>query len=175
LNFVRDDWTAVRVHCRRVNALFACSSLGVQGGFNDTLGVPSNVAITGRIYHQLRDIDRGQHSLRWFLYDQDEQDATANGLGVSPRMVAAVRRLLDEQNPYARYLRSAFASIPRDVPYSLELSCPVANGEVAAIVNVANMQQVGPRSVVVHRGRSQGVQTVSVLSPQYEPLQYPLL
>jgi len=54
---------------RRLNNLFAFTSIGVTGGFRQ-LPMPSNVAITGRVYHQLHDITQGSQSLRWFLYDE---------------------------------------------------------------------------------------------------------
>jgi len=59
---------------QRLNNLFAVPSIGVSGGFRQ-LPLPSNVAITGRVYHRLHDVTKGSQSLKWFLYDEQGHDS----------------------------------------------------------------------------------------------------
>ena len=160
---------------RKVNGLLAFSSIGVEGGFRH-LPVPSNVAINGRVYHQLRNISQGQHPLRWLLYDQQEQDAQSRQLAVSAAYFDATRRLLERVNPYIHELRSAFTTIPEGTPLTVEISSSAHAGEIAAIVHVSNVQDIGPRSILIHSSQDLSpARKVSILSPHYEPLQYPLL
>ncbi|RPA91337.1 hypothetical protein L873DRAFT_319880 [Choiromyces venosus 120613-1] len=56
-------------HSRCLNSIFAFTSIGVTGGFRQ-LPIPSNVVVTGHVYHQLHNITQGSQSLRWFLYDE---------------------------------------------------------------------------------------------------------
>ena len=86
---------------RALNYLFAFSSIGVSGSFVK-LPTPSNVAVTGRVYHKMHDINAGQHSLRWFLYDEQECVNCAAGYSVPEYMLDAMRLLLDTINPYVR-------------------------------------------------------------------------
>src|SRR5947199_8504175 len=83
---------------RALNYLFAFSSIGISGSFVK-LPTPSNVAVTGRVYHKMHDINAGQHSLRWFLYDQQERANRAAGYSVPEYIVDAMRLLLDTSNP----------------------------------------------------------------------------
>ena len=63
-----------------------------------------------------------------------------------------------------------------DAPFTLELhNTAVGAGELAALVHVANIQELRPRGILIHRNGSSASQKVSILSPQYELLQYPLL
>ena len=68
-HYVRGYPSIVSNFSRKVNNLFAFSSLGVEGHF-EPVPTSSNIVITGCVYHQLRNIDQGQHSLRWFLYNK---------------------------------------------------------------------------------------------------------
>lgn len=47
---------------RKLNNLFCFSVIGVTGGFRQ-LPTPSNVAISGQVYHQLLDVHEGQYSI----------------------------------------------------------------------------------------------------------------
>src|SRR5205807_2281358 len=73
---------------RALNYLFAFSSIGISGSFV-RLPTPSNVTVTGRVYHMMHDINAGQHSLRWFLYDQQERANHATGYSVPEYMLDA--------------------------------------------------------------------------------------
>jgi hypothetical protein len=173
--FLQTSGAVASSQSRKVNGLFAFSSIGVEGGFS-RLPVPSNVAINGRVYHQLRNISQGQHPLRWLLYDQQEQDAQSRQLSVSTAFFDATRRLLEGVNPYIHELRSAFTTIPEGTPLTVEISSSAHAGEIAAIVHVSNVQDIGPRSILIHSSQDLSpARKVSILSPHYEPLQYPLL
>ena len=59
--------------------------------------------------------------------------------------------------------------------FNLHLDQAVAGREVAAVVNPYNMHEVRCRRIVVaHKGKLKP-DIVDILSPLYEPLQYPLL
>ena len=164
-------------YCRPLNNLFAFSSIGATGGFSK-LPVPSNVAIHGRIYHQLRDIDySGQHSLRWYLFDQQERARAGHGQGIPPQLTNALSSLLESVNQYLPHLRAAVSTVPPGVHVGLELedTQAAAHGDIAAIVHITNMHSIKERSIVIHRRGDNTTQRVSSLSRHYEPLQYPLL
>jgi hypothetical protein len=59
--------------------------------------------------------------------------------------------------------------------FGLHLDQVVAGTEVAAVINPYNMHEVRRRKIVVsHKGKL-SPNFVDILSPLYEPLQYPLL
>ena len=175
-NYVNSRANQTSSNSRKVNNLFAFSSIGVDGQFK-ILPAPSNVAITGRVYHKLWDINQGQHSLRWFLYDSLEREREAKRISVPAPFVDVVRRLMDDVSPYVRWLRHAASTIPApNAPLTIELqSTTVGAGELAAVIHVVNIQELQPRSILIHRNGSSTSQKVSILSSHYEPLQYPLL
>ena len=88
---------------RRLNNLFAFTSIGVTRGFRQ-LPIPLNVAITGRVYLQLYDIAQGSHSLRWFLYDEQGHGREAAPQGIVPELVAKFCHELVTLNPFIRKL-----------------------------------------------------------------------
>ena len=72
------------------------------------------------------------------------------------------------------------STVSREQPLIIEIPNDmvvreVATGELAAIVHLTNIQEIHPRSVFIYRNDSFGSKKVSILSPQYEPLQYLLL
>ncbi|KAF8439448.1 hypothetical protein L210DRAFT_858148, partial [Boletus edulis BED1] len=64
-------------HSRAINNLFSFAGIGVNGSFEHFAtgpGVgPPAVAITGQMYHLIRDTEYTDHSICWFLYDESEQ------------------------------------------------------------------------------------------------------
>ena len=81
-----------------------------------------------------------------------------------------MEQALQEVNPYIRHLKRAIATVPREQPLFIEMVNEVAGGEVAAIVHFANVQQMHPRSILIHRSNKLGGRKVSILSSHYEPL-----
>ena len=91
-------------------------------------------------------------------------------------MLDSMKLLLDAVNPYVRELHCAFHSVPDTTPVFIELENSTADGEVAAIIHVANLHSIKPRSVYIYRKATGAMaEEVSILSSHYEPLQYPLL
>ena len=180
--YVHDHASIVSNFNRKVNNLFTFSSPSIEGHFK-SVPAPSNVVITGRVYHQLRNIEQGQHSLRWFLYDKEERDRDAVRQSVPPAFLATVERCLNDVSSYARSLRWAVSTVSREQPLIIEIlnkvaAREVAAGELAAIVHLTNLQEIHPRSVFIYWNDSVdafGPKKVSILSPHYEPLQYSLL
>lgn len=159
---------------RKLNRLFCFSGSGVEGRFAN-LPVPSNVAISGRIYHQIYDVASGQHSMRWFIYDEQERLTTARQNGVPFQYVNSMRWYLEHINPFIHHLRAAMsASNSLNQSFAVELKDPGANGEVAAIIHSNNLTEISPRSVVIWHCSGSTARPISILSPYYEPLQYPL-
>lgn len=159
---------------RKLNNLFCFSILGVTGGFRN-LPTPSNVAITGRVYHQILDLSHGEHSIRWFLYDDHMRNVHTRSQGVSPILVDTLRKFLENVNPFVHHLRAAFEGLDdSSIPIALELFTPTAAGEVAALVHANNIQRVHPRSILIYRQHQTRPTVINILNPLYEPLQYPL-
>ena len=91
-------------------------------------------------------------------------------------MLDSTKLLLDAVNPYVGELHHAFHSVPDTTPIFIELKNSTADGEVTAIIHVANLHSIKPRSVYIHRKATGAMaEEVSILSSHYEPLQYPLL
>ena len=157
---------------RRLNNLFAFTSIGVTGGFRQ-LPTPSNVAITGRVYHQLYDITQGSQSLRWFLYDEHGHDREAAQQGIVPELVAKFHHELATLNPFIRKLRHSFDSSTTQT-LIVELRATSTGGDIAALIHSNNLHQPNPRSILIQYNGSLTRQQIDILSPFYEPLQYPI-
>ena len=157
---------------RRLNKLFAFTSIGVTGGFRQLL-MPSNVAITSRVYHQLHDITQGSQSLRWFLYDEQGHGREAAERGIVPELVAKFYQELASLNPFIRQLRHSF-DFSTTHTLSLELRATSTGGDIAALIHSNNLHQVNPRSILIQYNGSLTRQQIDILSPFYEPLQYPI-
>ena len=71
---------------RRLNNPFAFTSIGVTGRFPQ-LPIASNVAIPGRVDHQLHDITKGSQSLRWLRYDEQGHQREKAEQGIVPELV----------------------------------------------------------------------------------------
>lgn len=84
---------------RKLNNLFCLSILSVTGGFWH-LPAPSNVTITGRVYHQLLDASHRQQSICWFLYDEQMRTSQALTKEVSTVLVDTFRYHFERENPF---------------------------------------------------------------------------
>jgi hypothetical protein len=114
-----------------------------------------------------------QGSLRWFLYDEQGHQDAASRIGVPAHLIGPCKLLLEQCSPYIRSIRHAISTI--DGPsYEIHLQQPVAGGEIAAIVNPYNLQQISGRKIVVSYIKKHHPDFVDILSPMYESLQYPL-
>jgi hypothetical protein len=74
---------------RRLNNLFAFSAIGTTQGFVNFHGL-ANVVFTGRVYHRLINLSEGDHSMRWFLYDETARDRHATDQDVPSDLVQQV-------------------------------------------------------------------------------------
>ncbi|KAA8892536.1 hypothetical protein FN846DRAFT_756085, partial [Sphaerosporella brunnea] len=91
-------------YSRKLNQLFCFSTIGVSGSFQH-LPIPANIAISGRVYHQLRDVNTGQNSMRWFLYEEEERNRQAVEQQVPIQYVNGIRWLLNNVNSFLLHLR----------------------------------------------------------------------
>lgn len=158
---------------RRLNNLYSFTAIGVtSGGFTPAGGA---VAITGRVYHRILNPAEGEHSWRWFLVDGSGRTREAERLAIPPEVVEATRVLLEEENPFLKSVRSAMMSTEAEA-YTIFLDQPSAGGEIAAVVSAHNLANVRERRIIITRtdGRPT-TEFVDIMSPSYEPLQYPLL
>ncbi|KAK1502270.1 hypothetical protein CABS01_16959 [Colletotrichum abscissum] len=159
---------------RRLNYLFAFSAIGASEGFVH-FGVPADVVVSGRVYHRLLDLSAGDHSMRWFLYDEDARSLKAANANVPLPAVQQTKHLIQSVNPYLSTIRHALQQVADEaIPLAVELKDSSLSGEVAAVINTQNLGTIDCRKVVFHRhgGRAH---FVHILSRHYEPLQYPLL
>jgi len=161
---------------RELNEGFSFSALETTGRFVNFQG-PGNVVLEGRVYHEIRDVinHEGQPS-HWYIYDAMAR-ARAPGYNPPPEeTVDLIRQYLERENPYVRFFRSAAEQVPDDTtPFAVELTVPPTGGDVAAIIHRDGLRHVDPRRVVIFGRTDPRPQQVPVLSPYYEPLQYPLL
>jgi len=136
----------------------------------------ANVVLEGRIYHRLLDIADQGHSMHWFLYDEAARTEQARELSVPEGAVGTVCQFLEQVNPYVGHLRHAVSQVSDEAtPLAVELTVPPAGGEIAAVINTEGLRHVSPRQVVFFRRGGLQPRFVPILSPQYKPLQYPLL
>jgi Helitron helicase-like domain at N-terminus len=185
--FLEENLSTTNQLCRKLNNLFSFSVLGVHMGSFKHFNGPANVVLQGRTYHRLIDVTKGEHSLRWFLYDEAERTSTAMRLKIPLALTERVRLGLGRINPYVEYARLLERSnIIEDeenqqpisqssAPIALELRTNVASGEIAAIIHTSNFGNVSPRSVLLWKHGNDQPEFLSILSEHYEPLQYPLL
>jgi hypothetical protein len=166
---------AISAISRRLNNLFAFSAIGATEGFVHFDGL-ANVVLTGRVYHRLLDLSEGEHSMRWFLYDETVRDHQGLEHGVPLDVIQRVRHLLESVNLYISTIRHALDQVEDEtIPVGVELRHLPAGGELAAIINTQNLSTVHPRKVVFFRSGADAPRYVHILSRHYEPLQYPLL
>ena len=158
---------------RRLNNLYSFTAIGVSsGGFTPARGA---VAITGRVYHRILNPTEGEHSWRWFLVDRSGRAQEAERLALPPEVVEATRILLEDENPFLKTVRSAMASTDAEA-YTIFLDQPSTGGEIAAVVSAHNLAHVRGRRIIITRtDRRPMTEFVDIMSPSYEPLQYPLL
>ncbi|CAG8496235.1 7053_t:CDS:2 [Cetraspora pellucida] len=157
---------------RKLNMLFSFTAIGVQGQFLN-LPAPSSVCITGRTYHRILPGNAPNHSINWYLYDEQERYVAAHNYKVPSEWVSIVQQILIKVNPYTCSLRTLRDN--SSATASLELRENTSNGEVAAIIHADNIINVQPRSILIWRDTDIAPKFVNILSAQYEPLQYPLL
>ena len=170
---VMDQWRPrAASFIRKLNGLFSFTAIGTTGGF--AKGLWGAVAVTGRVYHRILSPESGAHSWRWFLYDNAGRESVADQLEVSPELVEVTKRMLEEQNPFLRTVRSAIEST-QQTSYAIHLNQDAAGGEVAAIISAHNLAEIEGRRIVVQRRGDGQSDFIDIFSQSYEPLQYPLL
>ena len=158
---------------RRLNNLYSFTAIGVtSGGFTPAGGA---VAITGRVYHRILNPTEGEHSWRWFLVDGSGRAQEAERLAIPLEVVEATRVLLEDENPFLKTVRSAMMDTDAEA-YTIFLDQPSTGGEIAAVVSAHNLAHVRERRIIITRTDNRPTtEFIDIMSPSYEPLQYPLL
>jgi hypothetical protein len=160
---------------QKLNNLFAFTALGASNRFKSfQIGVLS-VAITGRMYHHVFDVNDNSHSLHWFLYDEQERKANSERFKVPRTWIDNVHVDLETHNPPYIHHRWLFDDIPLQDVAALELCDFTAAGDIAVVIYAANSTTIKPWLVVVSCNRNAQLTFVPIFSQHYEALQYPLL
>jgi hypothetical protein len=82
--------------------------------------------------------------------------------------------MIEHESEYLCQIRRAI-TMAGDGPLAIHLDQPVAGGEVAAIIDAQNLQNIAPKKVVFFRNIDWQPIFISIFSHMYKPLQYPLL
>jgi Helitron helicase-like domain at N-terminus len=175
--FNEENLTKTNMLCRKINNLFSFSVLGVHmGNFRQFRG-PANVVLQGRTYHRLIDVTSGQHSLRWFLYDEAERTSKAIMLRIPEDWKENIRQTLEDINPYVGYARQLDREADTSTTeiMALELRSNPISGEIAAVIHSGTIGDISPRSVCIWKSGQRQPEFISILNEHYESLQYPLL
>ena len=92
-------------------------------------------------------------------------------------MVESFRQLIEDVNPFLRSIRLALSDVDasKSGPRTIALDQPTAGGEIAAIIETRNLQTIEPRRILYFRQSDEQPRFMSILSHQYEPMQYPIL
>jgi len=98
-NMIESCLSLLGSQSQHLNNLLAFTSIGVSGGFRQ-LAFPSNVPITGRVYHHLHGITEGSQSLKLFLYEEQGHDREGAQEGIHPGLVSMFRQELVTKNPF---------------------------------------------------------------------------
>ena len=111
--------------------------------------------------------------MRWFLYDEQGHQREGADQGILPELVTKFYQELVSKNPFIFKLRHSF-DFPTTQTLTLELRATTTGGDIAALIHSNNLHQVDPRSILIQYNGSLTRQKIDILSPFYEPLQYPL-
>jgi Helitron helicase-like domain at N-terminus len=161
---------------RALNEGFAFSALQATGRFVPFRG-PANVVLEGRVYHQIRDVlNPDGRPAHWFIYDANRRAGRAVEDQPPQETLDLIRGYLERVNTFVRYFRSAADQIPDDTtPFAVELTVPPTGGGRGRHHPYRRLRNVDPRRVAIFGRTDPQPREVPVLSPYYEPLQYPLL
>lgn len=155
---IRFSWLS-----RRINALYSFTTIGTTGSFINFAGI-SNVAVTGRVYHRMLDLSHSNHSLHWFLFDEQGRYTTAHQHHIPIYVLEKISATLRAVNPYIYHLRSAIETIPNPAhSYAIELDLPTNGAELAAIIHASNLTHIEERKIVVFKQGNSQPKFVSIL------------
>jgi len=163
---------------RRLNLIFSFAALESTHTF-PVPGNPSFVAISGRIYHRLRNSPEANSAIRWLLYDGFDPSAALHGNTSIPlQWVTLLRECFLRVNPLTRsicFLHDLQLHNPEDFSDASVVIRDVGTSEIAAIMCYDNtvLSDVSPRRLVVSR-RNNRDQYIPTISRLWEPLAYPL-
>jgi len=162
-------------YSRVINNLFSFAGIGVTGGGfqHFPAGGPPAVAITGRTYHLIRNTEYTDHSIHWFLYDEQMLEKKAIQFGAHGSVVQAIKNDIRDVNPYVAQLQY-FNSPNVHRPRILELKDYSSPADFAAVMHASNSTAINPQSILIRRRRSQQPEFINILSHHYEPLHYVL-
>ena len=85
-------------------------------------------------------------------------------------MLDSTKLLLNAVNPYVGELHHAFHSIPDMILIFIKLENSTTDGEVAAIIHIANLLSIKPLIVYIHRKATDTSKEASILNSHYEIL-----
>ena len=118
---------------RNLNEAFSFSALQTTGRFVRFQG-PANVALEGRIYHEIRDVMNHEGlPAHWFIYDNTARPGTDAEHRPPQETMHLVRQYLEHVNTFVNSFRSAADQVQDNTaPFAIELTVPPTGGDVAA-------------------------------------------
>ena len=163
---------------RRLNLIFSFAALESSHTF-PTPGSPSFVAISGRIYHRLRNSSNANSAIRWLLYNGFNPSAAPHrDASIPPQWITLLRECFIRINPLTRslcFLYDLQVHNPNNFSDASVIIRDTGASEIAAIMCYDNttLSDITPRNLVVSQqsGEDQYIPTISRL---WEPLAYPL-
>jgi hypothetical protein len=120
---------------------------------------------------------RPDHPAHWFLYDAAARGPKAQGNHIPSCLMEDVRLDLEEYN-HLYHAYEPFAQFEPDTEEAhieLDLANPGRSNEIAALYHVGSaLNKKTSRIVYIQRSGASTPTQIPILSPLYEPLQYPL-
>jgi hypothetical protein len=155
---------------------------------------PSMVKMCGRTYHDMLDNanthNKYNNGLNWYVYDaQAVHNATNNravnalhsSRGVKQTDVDNLHVFITALNPFAQKLKQMGELCYAQPPPTLKVQLKWDNSApffLSAFITNSTDMQIGKRHFTVHASNGQHgnskPHTIDILSPFYEPLQYPM-
>ena len=158
---------------RAYNNIFAMSALQVSpGGSLEQPHMPGNLRLHGRTYHVVCSADSAPRA--WFVSDASYCLPTdsLNKLKLNTNHVLKIGQLLHDCNHLSRSYAQLYQSAK---DFHLKLEWTPMNRSISAVVEKATASVPRERQVFVQKLQENQHGSIGILSPLYEPLQYPLL
>jgi hypothetical protein len=134
-------------YSRHLNSLFSFTAIGASKGFQKFHTGIWNVAITGRTYHHIFNITSTEHSIHWYLYDEQQWLLEAANRKVPDSWIASISADLEQVNLYVHHLNQFSTTWDNnpEVVTALELADITPSGDFAAIMHTNVSVNIHPR------------------------------
>ena len=167
----------ILLYSRQLNSLFSFTAIGASKGFQKFCTGIWNVAITGRTYHHIFDVTSTEHSIHWYLYDEQDRLLEAANRKVPASWITSISADLQQIYPYVHHLHqfSTTWNNNPEVVTALELADIAPSRDFATIMHANDTVNIHPHSIVIWHNSDDDPSFIPIFSRHYKPLQYPLL